>query len=196
MSSEGFNSALNKQRRAHVTTQQSEFIMSSPRDSTTTELGMLGQMPLPIPPPPPPPFPWSPPPPLTPTSSRTSPPSPLLAPPPTPSPTTTATSPRRAQKAVSDQSTSPPILGRRVNDKTSPTGRRVSTGWTSITGAWASSTPPSPLLRNIPPPTPSQMPLASVLPPAWPASCRRPPPPLPSHLTDSGQTSTEVRSSG
>ena len=194
MSSESFNSALNKQRGGHTTTQQSEFIMSSPRDSTTTEPGMLGQMLPPIPPPPPPPCPWSPPPPSTQMSSRASPPLPLPAPPPTHSPTTTATSPRRAQRAVLDLLTYHPTPGRRVNDKTSPTGRRDNTGWTSITGAWASSTPPSPLLRNIPPPTPSQMPLASVLPPAWPASCRRPPPPLPSHLTDLGQTSTEGRS--
>ena len=196
MSSESFNSALNKQRGGHTTTQQSEFIMSSPRASTTTVAGMLGQtLPL-IPHPQHPPCPWSPPPPSTPMSSRVSPPSPLLALPPTLSPTTTATSPRRAQRAVLDLSTCHPTLGRRVNDKTSPTGRRVNTGSTSIMGAWANSTPPSPLLRSTPHPTQSPMPLALVPPPAWLASCRRPPPPLPSHLTDSGQTSTEVRSSG
>ena len=195
MSLEGFNSALNKQRAAHVTTQQSEFIMSSPRDSTTTQ-GMLGQMPLLIPPPPPPPCPWWPPPRWTPTSSRASPPLLLPAPPPTPSPTTTATSPKRAQKAVLDLSTCPLTRDRRVNDKTSQTGRRVSMGWTSIMEAWASSTPPSPLLRNTPPLTLSRMPLASVLPPAWPVSCKRPRRHLLSHLTDLGQTSTEGRSRG
>ena len=132
---ESFKSALNKQREGHITTQQSEFIMSSPRASTTTEPGMLGPTLPPIPRPRPPPCPWSPPPPSTPMSNRTSPPSPLLALPPTHSPTTTATSPRQAQKAVLDLSTCPPTLGRRVNDKTSPTGRRVNTGWTSIMGA-------------------------------------------------------------
>ena len=132
---ESFKSALNKQREGHITTQQSEFIMSSPRASTTTEAGMLGPTLLPIPRPRRPPCPWSPPPPSTPMSSRTSPPSPLLALPPTHSPTTTVTSPRRAQKAVLDLSTCPPTLGKRVNDKTSPTGRRVNMGWTSIMGA-------------------------------------------------------------